>query len=57
MVDRIILKDRGTITLPAKLRKKLRLQAGDVLEVEEKEGAIVLTVMMVLPKTPGSQSN
>lgn len=39
---RVILKDRGQVTIPAKVRKSLRLRSGDVLEVRVSNGDIVL---------------
>lgn len=37
------LSSRGTVTLPAALRRELGLSAGDVLTVKVANGAIVLT--------------
>jgi AbrB family looped-hinge helix DNA binding protein len=45
---RITIKHRGQITIPAKLRKQLLLQPGDLLEVEVKGGALVCTPLEVL---------
>lgn len=42
MSEKIILNARGTVTLPSKLRQKLGLHQGDVLEVEEKDGLLIL---------------
>ncbi len=39
---RLILKDRGQVTIPAKVRKSLKLKSGDVLEVRVSNGDIVL---------------
>lgn len=39
---RAILKDRGQITIPAKLRKILMLRSGDILEMEVRGGSIVI---------------
>lgn len=39
---RIILKDRGQLTIPARVRKILRLRSGDVLEVRVRNGDIIL---------------
>ena len=33
----------GRITIPAEFRKKLRIKAGDILEIEAVEGKIILT--------------
>jgi len=46
----VILKDRGQLTLPAKLRKELGLRAGDLLEVEVRGGYIVLKPLEVLER-------
>lgn len=36
--------ERGRIALPASIRRKLRLRPGDVLDVKELDGRIVLTL-------------
>jgi len=47
---RVVLKDRGQLTIPAKLRKSLGLRAGDLLEVEVRGGYIVLKPLEVLER-------
>lgn len=49
---RVILKDRGQITIPAKVRKNLTLVSGDILEVEVKEGYIILKPLQVVERGP-----
>ena len=45
MAERITipLQDEGMLILPPELRTRLGLKAGDLLDVNELEGAIVLT--------------
>jgi AbrB family looped-hinge helix DNA binding protein len=40
---------RGTVTLPAEVRRDLGLVEGDVLAVEIREGAVVLTPTVLTP--------
>lgn len=47
--EKIVVSDRGTLTLPAGLRKQLGLKGGDVLQVEERNGQIVLHPTVTLP--------
>ncbi len=47
---RVVIKDRGQLTIPAKLRKSLGLMAGDLLEVEIRGGYIVLKPLEVLER-------
>lgn len=49
---RVILKDRGQLTIPAKLRKSLGLTEGDLLEVEVRGGYIILKPLEVLERGP-----
>jgi AbrB family looped-hinge helix DNA binding protein len=51
---RVVLKDRGQLTIPAKLRKILGLRVGDLLEIEVRGGYIVLKPLDVLERGPGS---
>lgn len=46
----LILKDRGQITIPAKVRKSLRLKSGDVLEVRVSNGDIILKPLDVIER-------
>lgn len=43
------LSGRGTVTLPAEVRRSLGLTEGDVLGVSVKDGRIVLTPSVVTP--------
>ncbi len=47
---RVILKERGQLTIPSKLRKKLMLKPGDLLEMEVKEGHIILKPLQVVER-------
>lgn len=47
---RVVIKDRGQLTIPAKLRKSLGLRVGDLLEVEVRGGYIVLKPLEVLER-------
>lgn len=50
MSEKLIINARGTVTLPAKLRQKLGLHQGDVLEIEEKDGQLILRPTVNLPQ-------
>lgn len=54
---RVILKERGQITIPAKLRKNLMLQVGDVLEVEIRGAHIVLKPLHVTERGRGESED
>lgn len=41
--SRVRVKHKGQVTIPSELRLRLDIREGSLLEVEEKEGAIVLT--------------
>lgn len=43
------LSGRGTVTLPARIRKELGLREGDVLRVRLVDGSIQLTPAAVMP--------
>lgn len=45
----IIVSDRGQITLPQEIRKKLGIKAGTALVAEEEEGKVVLRPAAVTP--------
>ena len=47
MADIAQLSGRGTVTLPASLRRKLGLSEGDVFTVRLERGSIVLTPAVV----------
>jgi AbrB family looped-hinge helix DNA binding protein len=53
LLFRVILKDRGQLTIPAKLRKSLGLRAGDLLEVEVRGGYMILKPLEVLEREAG----
>ncbi len=42
MKENVIISERGQITLPSKLRKKLGLESGGVVTIEEREGELVI---------------
>lgn len=42
MADNVVVSERGQITLPSALRKRLGIEPGGVLVVEESNGALVL---------------
>ena len=50
-MSRVILKGRGQITIPAKIRKTLGLDTGDLLEVEVSRGRIVLIPLQVVQRS------
>jgi AbrB family looped-hinge helix DNA binding protein len=41
-LQKVVISEKGQICLPAAIRKKLGLQKGDRLAIEEADGAIVL---------------
>ena len=47
--ETLVVSDRGTLTLPAKVRKRLGLKRGDVLKLEERDGQIILHPTVTLP--------
>jgi antitoxin PrlF len=49
MDERAQLSQRGTITLPASVRRKLGLEEGDVLTVRLSGSSIVLTPAVLTP--------
>lgn len=48
MSETAIVSNRGQITLPAAVRKRLAIRPGDVVTVEERAGEIVLKPAVVL---------
>lgn len=44
------LKDRSQVTIPKSLVKKLNLKPGDLLQIEEQNGRILLIPSVILPK-------
>ncbi len=51
MWKKVKVRKNGQITIPAKIRKKLGIKEGDILEIEVVDGKIVLTP---LPKSKDS---
>jgi len=49
-MSRVVLKGRGQVTIPVKVRKALGLDAGDLLEVEVSRGKIVLIPLQVVQR-------
>lgn len=45
------LKQKSQVTIPKELVKKLNLSVGDKLEVEEKDGKLIITPVIVIPKS------
>ena len=48
MRENLVVSARGQITLPAALRKRLGIDAGDVVIVEDRNGEILLRPAVVL---------
>lgn len=46
---RAILKDKGQVTLPARIRKALSAKTGDVFDVDIVMGKVVLTPQVMQP--------
>jgi bifunctional DNA-binding transcriptional regulator/antitoxin component of YhaV-PrlF toxin-antitoxin module len=47
----VLLQDEGMLILPTGLLKKYGLKAGDILEVSELDGTIILTPRRAIGKT------
>lgn len=43
------ISSRGTLTLPAEIRRDLGIGEGDVLTVEVRDGSVVLTPVVLTP--------
>ena len=43
-------KNKSQVTIPSELVKKLQLKPGDKLEVEEKDGCLIFTPVVVIPR-------
>jgi AbrB family looped-hinge helix DNA binding protein len=54
---RVTLKERGQLTIPSKLRKKLMLKPGDLLEMEVKEGYIIVKPLQVVERGADSSGS
>ncbi|MCL4416639.1 MAG: AbrB/MazE/SpoVT family DNA-binding domain-containing protein [Actinobacteria bacterium] len=46
----IDLKQKSQVTIPKKLVEKLSLKIGDKIDIEEKDGRLVLTPVIMVPK-------
>ena len=44
------LKRKSQVTIPSELVKKLKLKPGDKLEIEEKDGCLIITPVAVIPR-------
>lgn len=44
------LKQKSQVTIPNELVKKMNLHPGDKLEVEEKDGKLIITPVVVIPR-------
>jgi len=44
------LKSKSQVTIPASLIKKMKLKPGDKFDITEKEGKILLTPVIMVPK-------
>lgn len=45
------LKQKSQVTIPKEFVKKLNLSVGDKLDVEEKDGKLVITPVIIIPKS------
>jgi len=43
-------RHKSQVTIPGKLVKKLKLKPGDKLEIEEKDGCLIITPVAVIPR-------
>jgi len=44
------LKQKSQVTIPVELLKKMNLKPGDKLDIEEREGRLVITPVVVIPR-------
>jgi len=44
------IKQKSQVTIPVELLKKMNLKTGDKLEIEEHEGRLVITPVVVIPR-------
>lgn len=49
MKTTLVISDRGTVTLPAALRRELGLEANDLLIAETVDGGLMLRTAVALP--------
>lgn len=40
---RVKVRDKGEITLPSKLRKELNIEKNDILDIDYKDGTIIIS--------------
>lgn len=43
-------RHKSQVTIPSELVKKLKLKPGDKLEIEEKDGSLIITPVAVIPR-------
>jgi antitoxin PrlF len=48
MKENVIVSERGQITLPSKMRKKMGIESGGVVTVEERKGELVIRPASVI---------
>lgn len=46
----IDLKQKSQVTIPKKIVEKLSLKIGDKIDIEEKDGRLILTPVAIVPK-------
>ncbi len=46
----IDLKQKSQVTIPKKIVEKLSLKVGDKIDIEEKDGRLILTPVAIVPK-------
>ena len=44
------IKQKSQVTIPMTLLKKLKLKIGDKLDIKEKDGKLIITPVMVIPR-------
>lgn len=44
------LKQKSQVTIPSEFVKKLKLKPGDKLEIQEKDGRLIITPVVVIPR-------
>jgi bifunctional DNA-binding transcriptional regulator/antitoxin component of YhaV-PrlF toxin-antitoxin module len=44
------IKQKSQVTIPMTLLKKLKLKIGDKLDIKEKDGRLIITPVMVIPR-------
>ena len=50
MMPRTTLKDRGQLTLPSEIRKRIQAAKGDLFDVEVVDGKVVMTPLRLVRK-------